>query len=85
MSAPSLDDGPVEVARSPFAEVAGMFVKNHAAVAALVVLVAVGVALLTLSAKLKIPFYPVPITLQTLATGLVGLLLPPGEALACMR
>ncbi len=44
MSAPSLDDGPVEVARSPFAEVAGMFVKNHAAVAALVVLVAVIIA-----------------------------------------
>ncbi|MXZ81206.1 MAG: biotin transporter BioY [Gammaproteobacteria bacterium] len=30
-----------------------------------VVLIAVGVALLTLSAKIKIPFYPVPVTMQT--------------------
>jgi biotin transport system substrate-specific component len=37
------------------------------------VLVAVGVALLVLSAKLKVPFYPVPMTMQTLAVLLLGL------------
>lgn len=39
-----------------------------------IVLAAIGVALLTLSAKIKIPFYPVPVTMQTfvvLALGIV--------------
>jgi biotin transport system substrate-specific component len=31
-----------------------------------------GVAVLTLSAKIKVPFYPVPMTMQTLAVLLVG-------------
>ena len=37
-----------------------------------VALVALGVALLTLSAKFKVPFYPVPVTLQTLAVPLIA-------------
>jgi biotin transport system substrate-specific component len=35
-------------------------------------LVLVGVALLTLAAKAKVPFHPVPMTLQTLAVLLIG-------------
>jgi biotin transport system substrate-specific component len=31
-----------------------------------------GVAILTLSAKIKVPFYPVPMTMQTLAVLLIG-------------
>jgi biotin transport system substrate-specific component len=38
-----------------------------------VVLVLLGSALLTLSAKLQVPFYPVPMTLQTLVVLLLGL------------
>ncbi len=37
-----------------------------------VILAAVGVLLLTLSAKLQVPFYPVPMTLQTLVVLLIG-------------
>jgi biotin transport system substrate-specific component len=37
-----------------------------------VVLAFVGVALLTLSAKIQVPFYPVPMTLQTLVIPLIG-------------
>jgi len=37
-----------------------------------VLLAAAGVALLTLSAKLQVPFYPVPMTLQTLVVLLIG-------------
>lgn len=36
------------------------------------VLAAAGVLLLTLSAKLQVPFYPVPMTLQTLVVLLIG-------------
>ncbi|MGL4637312.1 MAG: biotin transporter BioY [Beijerinckiaceae bacterium] len=36
------------------------------------VLAILGVALLTLSAKVSVPFYPVPMTLQTLAVLLIG-------------
>jgi biotin transport system substrate-specific component len=36
-------------------------------------LVLAGVALLTLSARLKVPFYPVPMTMQTLAVLLLGI------------
>ena len=37
-----------------------------------VALVLLGVILLTLSAKVRVPFYPVPVTLQTLAVPLVA-------------
>jgi biotin transport system substrate-specific component len=37
-----------------------------------VVLAFAGVALLTLSAKISVPFYPVPMTMQTLALPLIG-------------
>ncbi len=37
-----------------------------------VVLAFVGAALLTLAAKVKVPFFPVPMTLQTLAVLLIG-------------
>jgi biotin transport system substrate-specific component len=37
-----------------------------------VILVAGAVALLTLSAKIKVPFYPVPMTLQTLTIGVIA-------------
>jgi biotin transport system substrate-specific component len=36
------------------------------------ILVALGVALLALSAKMQVPFWPVPMTLQTLAVLLIG-------------
>jgi biotin transport system substrate-specific component len=35
-------------------------------------LVALGVVVLTVSAKVKVPFYPVPVTLQTLAVPLIA-------------
>ncbi len=38
----------------------------------LVVLALLGTALLTLSAKLKVPFYPVPMTMQTLVVLVLG-------------
>jgi biotin transport system substrate-specific component len=44
--------------------------------------VAVGVGLLTLSAKLQVPFWPVPMTLQTLAVLLLGMAYGPGLGLA---
>src|SRR5262249_24296521 len=37
-----------------------------------VLLVLVGTALLAVSAKVKVPFYPVPMTLQTLVVMLIG-------------
>jgi biotin transport system substrate-specific component len=37
-----------------------------------VVLMAVGTALLTLSAKIQVPFYPVPMTMQTLVVLVIG-------------
>lgn len=37
------------------------------------ILLASGVALLTVSAKLKIPFYPVPMTMQTLMVLVIGM------------
>jgi biotin transport system substrate-specific component len=37
-------------------------------------------SLVVVSAQIQIPVPPVPFTLQTAATGLAGLLLPPGEA-----
>ena len=37
-----------------------------------VVLVLIGTAVLTLSAKIQVPFWPVPITLQTLAVMLIA-------------
>ena len=43
---------------------------NRAAQA--VVLVLVGTAILAISAKIKVPFWPVPMTLQTLAVLLIG-------------
>src|SRR6476469_6222421 len=43
--------------------------------------VAVGVGLLTLSAKLQVPFWPVPMTLQTLAVLLLGMAYGPGLGL----
>ena len=43
----------------------GSFLWIHPASVRNVVLIAFGIALLTLSAKIQIPFYPVPITMQT--------------------
>jgi biotin transport system substrate-specific component len=37
-----------------------------------IILAFVGAALLTLSAKIQVPFYPVPVTLQTLVLPLIG-------------
>ena len=37
-----------------------------------VLLVLAGIALLTISAKVQVPFWPVPVTLQTLAVPLIG-------------
>ncbi|MDQ0394626.1 biotin transporter BioY [Labrys monachus] len=37
-----------------------------------ILLVLAGVALLTISAKVQVPFWPVPVTLQTLAVPLIG-------------
>jgi len=37
-----------------------------------IVLVLVGTALIAIAAKIKVPFYPVPMTLQTLAIGLIA-------------
>ena len=42
-----------------------------------IALVIVGSAILTLSAKISVPFYPVPMTMQTFALLLIALMLPP--------
>ena len=39
----------------------------------LVVLALIGTALLTLAAKIKVPYYPVPITMQTLVVLVLGM------------
>lgn len=49
-----------------------------------VLLVGLGSVLLTLSAKLQVPFYPVPMTLQTLVVLLMGMALGPRLALAAV-
>ncbi|MGU3496845.1 biotin transporter BioY [Xanthobacteraceae bacterium A53D] len=43
-----------------------------------------GAALLTLSAKMQVPFWPVPMTLQTLAVMALALALPPRLAIGAM-
>ena len=45
-------------------------------------LVVAGTALLTLSAKVSIPFYPVPMTMQTFAVLVVGMAFGPSLAIA---
>ncbi len=45
---------------------------DQASILRLVVLAVAGTALLTLSAKLKVPFYPVPMTMQTLVVLVLG-------------
>jgi biotin transport system substrate-specific component len=45
---------------------------EQASILRLVVLAVAGTALLTLSAKLKVPFYPVPMTMQTLVVLVLG-------------
>jgi biotin transport system substrate-specific component len=49
-----------------------------------IVLVVVGSALLTLSAKVQVPFWPVPMTLQTLAVLALGALFGRGVAVAAV-
>lgn len=55
---------------------AGLAISNSAPARAVRValLLVAGVALLTLAAKVKVPFYPVPMTLQTLAVLVIGAL-----------
>jgi biotin transport system substrate-specific component len=43
-----------------------------------------GIALLLLSAKIKVPFYPVPMTLQTLSVGLLAAALGPRHAVGAV-
>nr|WP_188579703.1 biotin transporter BioY [Azorhizobium oxalatiphilum] len=52
--------------------------------AAQLMLVLAGAALLTLSAKVQIPFWPVPMTLQTLAVMTIALSVPPRLAVGAM-
>lgn len=52
--------------------------------AAGLVYVVAGAALLTLSAKIQVPFWPVPMTLQTLAVMAIALALPPRLAIGAM-
>lgn len=47
-------------------------------------LVGGGIALLLLSAKIKVPFYPVPMTLQTLSVGLIAAALGPRHAVGAV-
>ena len=54
---------------------------QSSAVRTLLLLVA-GTALLTLSAKVNIPFYPVPMTMQTFAVLVVGMAFGPSLAIA---
>lgn len=46
--------------------------RSQAAIVNKVLLVAAGVALLVISAKVQVPFWPVPMTLQTLAVLMIG-------------
>ena len=47
----------------------------------IVTLVIAGAALLTLSAKVNIPFYPVPMTMQTFAVLVIGMAFGPSLAI----
>ena len=38
-----------------------------------IILVLLGTLLLTISAKIKVPFYPVPMTMQTFVVVLIGI------------
>ena len=38
-----------------------------------IILLVIGVAILSISAHVKVPFYPVPMTLQTLVVLLIGM------------
>ena len=40
-----------------------------------IILVFLGTVLLTISAKIKVPFYPVPMTMQTFVVVLIGITL----------
>ncbi|WP_423906822.1 biotin transporter BioY [Candidatus Spongiihabitans sp.] len=46
---------------------------HHRSWARHIILATIGVALLTLSAKIKIPFYPVPVTMQTFVVLALGI------------
>ena len=48
-------------------------VRSHRTLLRAVVLALVGSAVLVASAKLRIPFYPVPMSLQTLAVVVIGM------------
>ena len=48
----------------------------------IVTLVIAGAALLTLSAKVNIPFYPVPMTMQTFAVLVIGMAFGPSLAIS---
>jgi len=48
------------------------------------ILVGGGIALLLLSAKIKVPFYPVPMTLQTLSVALIAAALGPRHAVGAV-
>ena len=50
-------------------------------VAKIIILALLGTIILTISAKIKIPFYPVPMTMQTFVVLLLGMVLGPKIAL----
>ena len=61
--------------RSSFSHTFTQFLSHQGKVAVVLRLVALslaGVGLLTLSAKVQVPFYPVPMTLQTMALMFIG-------------
>ena len=47
--------------------------KQNTKVFKIILIIFFGTVLLTLSAKIKIPFYPVPMTMQTFAVILIGI------------
>ena len=46
-------------------------------IAKIILIAALGTLLLTISAKIKIPFYPVPMTMQTFVVLFLGIILGP--------
>ena len=49
------------------------YLKNQSNLLSSIILILTGTILLTLSAKISVPFYPVPMTLQTLLVLFIGL------------
>jgi len=66
------DKGMVERARGVSTLAAAIWPEHYGRLVRAVILVLLGTAILTISAKIKVPFWPVPMTLQTMAVLMIA-------------